>query len=249
MGVMMSAPQKETQYDFVDELPGEPYVLRRRSPHHKLKRNAFVEDYAEALRQRPMTWAKWPTPLSPASAQTTRSRVRDGFYRALRPGGGFEVVIRDDILYTRHNPDRVTDDRTAAFQEGYESGYYRGLEAATLVIERGFQNARAELRRVKGVEKVLMPPAMARSGIKLTEAAVRKARKDFDSGVTLQQLADEHGVTIGSIHQAITGKTWGHVDPSDLPYFGQERVREGAADDVPDGGTSAPSPGPDPAAP
>lgn len=53
----------------------------------------------------------------------------------------------------------------------------------------------------------------------------------------------------GEFREDLRKQSYGTVSFSDSSRTAQEEVREGAADDVPDGGTSAPSPGPDPAAP
>lgn len=250
----MSAPTKAppTEYHFIDVLPGKPYVPAPRSPHRNLPKNAFLDDFAEALRQHTMTWAAWPRTLTVGGANSALSRVRDGFYRALRPGGGFEAVVREGTLYVRFNPAKVSDDRTAAFREGYEAGYRRGLESAGLVIERGFQHARAELRRIKGVEDVLTPPGVLRGEkspqAKLAEFEVQEAREAYATkGITLKQLAEEYGVSIATIHNAISGMTWGHVGSGDLPHFGQGKGRAGDAHGSSTGGepTAADGPGPD----
>lgn len=51
-----------------------------------------------------------------------------------------------------------------------------------------------------------------RHGAKLTPHMVREARCRRAAGVPLAQLADEADVTLATIRDAITGRTWKHVD-------------------------------------
>lgn len=46
---------------------------------------------------------------------------------------------------------------------------------------------------------------------KLTDEAVREARRLRDCGMTYRALADRFGVSSTTIHQAVSGKTWAHV--------------------------------------
>lgn len=136
-------------FQFVPDLPGREYQSVR-SPNRRPRPEAqLLIDFAEALRARPMEWAVWPRKLTPGAAKVTTSRLREGFYRQLKPGGGFECAERDDQMYVRFNPSRVSDDRDLAFREGYAAGLKRGLFDLGGIIERAFQGARAELSEAK----------------------------------------------------------------------------------------------------
>jgi len=131
---------------FVDELPGRPYQAVR-SPNRKVRPEAkLLEDFADALRARPMEWALWPRPLTKSSATATSQRVREGFFRQVRPGGGFECCWRVDKVFVRFNPDRVAGDSDLAFRQGFAAGRKRALGDLGGIVERAFQSARAELR-------------------------------------------------------------------------------------------------------
>lgn len=59
-------------FEFVDELPGGLYAERPRTPNRELRTQAkLLFDFAAALRERPMTWAVWPRPLTRSSAAAT----------------------------------------------------------------------------------------------------------------------------------------------------------------------------------
>jgi len=47
---------------------------------------------------------------------------------------------------------------------------------------------------------------------KLTEEAVLDIREKRRHGMTLQDLADQHDVSVGLIHGVVTGKRWRHVE-------------------------------------
>lgn len=143
-----------SQFQFVDELPGAPYRPVR-SPNRFIKPSAqLLIDFADALRAHPMTWAVWPRPLAtPNTAGVTSKRIREGFYRAVRPGGGFEAAYREGVVYVRFNPDRVDDDRDLAFREGYEAGRKQTMKDLSGVVERTFRQARAEVGAMKGTAK------------------------------------------------------------------------------------------------
>lgn len=142
-----------TDFDFVDELPGGPYRAVR-SPNRNLRpETKLLFDFAQALRQRPMTWGKWPRIITSNTAASTCRRVRDGFYRQVLPNEGFESTVRDGELYVRFNPEKVTDARTLAFREGYSAGHKRGINDLSGIVERAFGLAREEIRQVKNEVK------------------------------------------------------------------------------------------------
>lgn len=137
-----------SEFQFVDELPGLPFKSVR-SPNRTLRPEAQqMLRFADALRERPMTWAVWPRPLTTTSG-TTASRQRDGFYRQLLPYDGFESSSRDGVLYVRYNPDSDTDGRSLAFREGYAAGHKRGVNDLSGIVERAFVQAREDIRQLK----------------------------------------------------------------------------------------------------
>lgn len=215
---------------FVDELPGPayrsvrtPHLNRDRKPEAKM-----LLDFAAALKARPMTWAIWPKKITPASAGATASRVREGFYRSLKPEQGFEAASRDGVVYVRFNPDRVTGDpRETVFREGYDRGYEKGLEDLGLIIEKAFQYARREVRILKGDEGPDEPIAFHVRGedhpcAKLTERQVRDIRQGYDDGTSVQDLAAKHKVSAGVVYSVLTRESWRHVRTVNAASAGQE---------------------------
>lgn len=58
----------------------------------------------------------------------------------------------------------------------------------------------------------LCPRGESHAGAKLTEEAVRDARRRRRAGEPYRRIAADHGVHLCTIRAAVTGKTWAHVD-------------------------------------
>lgn len=65
---------------------------------------------------------------------------------------------------------------------------------------------------------------------KLTEMSVAAARRRYNEGETVEQLAQQSGVTYVAMYRALLGRTWGHVeDPPAVKmrdYCGSSRRRK-----------------------
>ncbi|MFG1794241.1 hypothetical protein [Nocardia sp. NPDC049149] len=86
--------------EFVDQLP--PKRPGRGS-------DAFMEEFAAALRRRPGVWAKWPTPIQASTAGGYTTKILKGVFPAFP--SGFDATSRNGQLYVRYVGRRVADGR------------------------------------------------------------------------------------------------------------------------------------------
>ncbi|MFR9767095.1 hypothetical protein [Nocardia sp. SC052] len=77
------------EFEFFHKLPAPP------------KPRSVLAEFAEALRDRPRVWGKWPVELAPGSARVVPSRVNSGKYRTL-PSDRFHAVSRGGVVYVRY---------------------------------------------------------------------------------------------------------------------------------------------------
>lgn len=87
-----------TAFEFVDNLPNGNEKFGN-------KPDPLIVEFAEALRSRPNSWAKYPRPTkSKGSIQALKWLINTGNDRAPKPfrGGGFEATARDGVMYVRY---------------------------------------------------------------------------------------------------------------------------------------------------
>lgn len=91
-----------TKFEFIDELPTPV-----RTPHKPGIRGCepLIMEFADALRENPKQWAKYPKALSLYTAKSYVSAIKSKPSR-LGPkplqGGAFEAAIRKGVLYVRY---------------------------------------------------------------------------------------------------------------------------------------------------
>lgn len=86
-----------TEFEFVDELPGEGRGGARNGSGPK---SPLLQEFAAALREQPGRWAKWPTSISPKTARSIRSSLASGAFGSL-PATEFEAASRKGVAYAR----------------------------------------------------------------------------------------------------------------------------------------------------
>jgi hypothetical protein len=74
-------------------------------PARKRSGDEVYREFAQALRDNPGRWAKWPrTYNNPSSNHALRRNILDGDRRAPNAfrGGKWDAVVRDKILYVKY---------------------------------------------------------------------------------------------------------------------------------------------------
>ena len=91
-----------TAFEFVDELPEAVRTPRKFTPRGC---EPLIIEFADALRENPKQWAKYPKALSLSTAKSYVSAIKTKPSRnGPKPlqGGAFEATTRKGVLYVRY---------------------------------------------------------------------------------------------------------------------------------------------------
>lgn len=156
-------------------------------------------------------WARW-RPVPPEQRRPGERWASDTSWRRFTPkpqkSGHIRITFpgRRRVLLHHLVLEAFVGPRPPGMECRHLDGNPGNNRVTNLKWDTHTENMRDKKRHGTGIEGSKHKLA------KLTEAAVRAARTHYATGnVTVQQLADTHGVSLSAMWFAIKRKTWAHV--------------------------------------